>query len=209
MTVANLVWLRESLYSLTLDSLRALGTPVTFAGASKAIERSREPAVAQIGGTSTELVYYPITPCRYIDTRVVGGPLLTGSRLFNLTLTRCVKALLEHFPAETLQPGDVLVTNDPWLCAGHLFDIALVTPVFHQGRVVALMGTVGHVSDIGGVKDPLAAREIYDEGLQIPPMKLYEAGRPDRSLFRLMAQNIRNSDQVLGDVEVPGWEAES
>jgi len=53
-------------------------------------------------------------------------------RFFNLTLTRCVKALLEHFPAETLKPGDVLVTNDPWLCAGHLFDIALVTPVFHQ-----------------------------------------------------------------------------
>lgn len=133
-----------------------------------------------------------------------GNPLAHSPRampLFNLTLTRCVKALLEHFPAETLRPGDVLVTNDPWLCAGHLFDIALVTPVFHRGRVVALMGTVGHVSDIGGVKDPLAAREIYDEGFQIPPMKLYEAGRPDRSLLRLMAQNIRNSDQVLGDVE--------
>ena len=133
-----------------------------------------------------------------------GNPLAHSPRampLFNLTLTRCVKALLEHFPAETLQPGDVLVTNDPWLCAGHLFDIALVTPVFHQGRVVALMGTVGHVSDIGGVKDPLAAREIYDEGVQIPPMKLYEAGRPDRSLFRILAANIRNSDQVLGDIE--------
>ena len=133
-----------------------------------------------------------------------GNPLAHSPRampLFNLTLTRCVKALLEHFPADTLKPGDVLVTNDPWLCAGHLFDIALVTPVFHEGRVVALMGTVGHVSDIGGVKDPLAAREIYDEGFQIPPMKIYEAGVPDRSLFRLMAQNIRNSDQVLGDVE--------
>ncbi|WP_230168156.1 hydantoinase B/oxoprolinase family protein [Roseomonas sp. CECT 9278] len=133
-----------------------------------------------------------------------GNPLAHSPRampLFNLTLTRCVKALLEHFPAETLKPGDVLVTNDPWLCAGHLFDIALVTPVFHHGRVVALMGTVGHVSDIGGVKDPLAAREIYDEGFQIPPMKLYAAGMPDRSLLRLMAQNIRNSDQVLGDVE--------
>ncbi|WP_137125018.1 hydantoinase B/oxoprolinase family protein [Roseomonas sp. HF4] len=133
-----------------------------------------------------------------------GNPLAHSPRampLFNLTLTRCVKALLEHFPAETLRPGDVLVTNDPWLCAGHLFDIALVTPVFHQGRVVALMGTVGHVSDIGGVKDPLSAREIYDEGFQIPPMKLHAAGVPDNSLLRLMAQNIRNSDQVLGDVE--------
>ncbi len=133
-----------------------------------------------------------------------GNPLAHSPRsmpLFNLTLTRCVQALLEHFPPETLHEGDVLVTNDPWLCAGHLFDIALVTPVFRDGRLVALMATVGHVSDIGGVKDPLAAREIYDEGVLIPPMKLYDAGRPDRSLLTMLASNIRNSDQVLGDIQ--------
>jgi 5-oxoprolinase (ATP-hydrolysing) len=96
--------------------------------------------------------------------------------VFNLTLPRAVKALLARYPAETLQPGDVLITNDPWLCAGHLFDIAIVTPCFRDGRLVGLMGTVGHVSDIGGTKDALKAREIYEEGLQIPPMKLYEAG---------------------------------
>lgn len=133
-----------------------------------------------------------------------GNPLAHSPRsmpLFNLTLTRCVQALLEHFPADTMRPGDVLITNDPWLCAGHLFDIALVTPVFREGRLVALMATVGHVSDIGGVKDPLSAREIYDEGVQIPPMKLYSEGVPDRSLMTMMATNIRNSDQVLGDIQ--------
>jgi 5-oxoprolinase (ATP-hydrolysing)/N-methylhydantoinase A len=133
-----------------------------------------------------------------------GNPLAHSPRampLFNLTLTRCVKALLEEFPPETLRPGDVLVTNDPWLCAGHLFDIALVTPVFFEGRVVAVMGTVGHVSDIGGVKDPLSAREIYDEGVQIPPMKLYSEGVPDRSLITMLRNNIRNADQVMGDVQ--------
>ncbi|PZW40850.1 5-oxoprolinase (ATP-hydrolysing)/N-methylhydantoinase A [Humitalea rosea] len=133
-----------------------------------------------------------------------GNPLAHSPRsmpLFNLTLTRCVKALLAEFPAETLKPGDVLVTNDPWLCAGHLFDIALVTPVFHQGRVVAVMGTVGHVSDIGGVKNPLSATEIFDEGVQIPPMKLFNDGVPDRSIFTLLRANVRNPDQVLGDVE--------
>ncbi len=94
----------------------------------------------------------------------------------------------------------MLVTNDPWLCAGHLFDIAIVTPVFRGERLVGLMGTVGHVSDIGGTKDSLRAREIYEEGFQIPPMKLYEAGRPNETLFRLLAENVRNADQVLGDV---------
>jgi 5-oxoprolinase (ATP-hydrolysing)/N-methylhydantoinase A len=121
--------------------------------------------------------------------------------VFNLTLPRAVKALLARYPAETLRPGDVLVTNDPWLCAGHLFDIAVVTPVFRAGRLVGLMGTVGHVSDIGGTKDSQAAREIYEEGFQIPPMKLVEAGVPNETLFRLLAENVRNPHQVLGDVQ--------
>lgn len=120
--------------------------------------------------------------------------------VFNLTLPRAVKALLERYPSHTLKPGDVLVTNDPWLCAGHLFDIAVVTPAFVNGQLVGLMGTVGHVSDIGGTKDSLKAREIYEEGFQIPPMKLFEEGRPNETLFRLLKQNVRNGEQVLGDI---------
>lgn len=120
--------------------------------------------------------------------------------VFNLTLPRAVKALLAKYPAHTLKPGDVLVTNDPWLCAGHLFDIAIVTPVFREGVVVGLVGTVGHVSDIGGTKDSLHAREIYEEGIQIPPMKLFKAGEPNEDLFTLLAENVRNSPQVLGDL---------
>ncbi|MGP1394201.1 MAG: hydantoinase B/oxoprolinase family protein [Inquilinaceae bacterium] len=121
--------------------------------------------------------------------------------VFNLTLPRAVKALLARYPAETLRPGDVLVTNDPWLCAGHLFDIAVVTPAFRGGRLVGLMGTVGHVSDIGGTKDSLKAREIYEEGLQIPPMKLFEAGKPNETLFSLIRRNVRNGEQVVGDIQ--------
>jgi 5-oxoprolinase (ATP-hydrolysing) len=120
--------------------------------------------------------------------------------VFNLTLPRAVKALLRKFPAETLKPGDVLVTNDPWLCAGHLFDIAVVTPVFRDGRVVALMGTVGHVGDIGGSKDSLRAREIYDEGMQIPEMMLYRAGVANEDLLTLIGENVRKPKEVLGDI---------
>ncbi|MFV0383248.1 hydantoinase B/oxoprolinase family protein [Paracoccus sp. (in: a-proteobacteria)] len=120
--------------------------------------------------------------------------------VFNLTLPRAVKALLAAYPAETLKPGDVLITNDPWLCAGHLFDIAIVTPAFREGRLVGLMGTVGHVSDIGGTKDSLRAREIYEEGIQIPPMKLFDAGQPNQTLIDLIGKNVRNGEQVLGDI---------
>ena len=120
--------------------------------------------------------------------------------VFNLTVPIAVKALLKEFPPETLVPGDVLITNDPWLCAGHLFDIAVVTPVFLDGRLVALTATVGHVGDIGGTKDSLSAREIYDEGFQIPPMKLYRAGKANEDLLRLLAENVRKSPEVLGDL---------
>jgi 5-oxoprolinase (ATP-hydrolysing) len=120
--------------------------------------------------------------------------------VFNLTVPIAVKALLKKYPPHTLKPGDVLVTNDPWLCAGHLFDIAVVTPVFHGGRLVALTATVGHVGDIGGTKDSLRAREIYDEGVQIPPMMLYRAGVPNEDLFTLLAENVRKSEEVLGDI---------
>ena len=120
--------------------------------------------------------------------------------VFNVTLPRTVKALLAKFPTETLKPGDVLITNDPWLCAGHLFDIAVVTPLFRNGTLVALTGTVGHVGDIGGTKDSLRAREIYEEGIQIPPMMLYRAGAPNNDLLALIAENVRKPEEVLGDI---------
>jgi 5-oxoprolinase (ATP-hydrolysing)/N-methylhydantoinase A len=140
--------------------------------------------------------------CELLDAS--GEPLAHSPRampVFNLTLPRAVKALLAAYPPETLKPGDILITNDPWLCAGHLYDIAIVTPVFNEGRLIALMGTVGHVSDIGGARDSMRAREIFDEGLQIPPTKLADAGVPNETLWRLMRENIRNPDQVLGDVQ--------
>jgi len=120
--------------------------------------------------------------------------------VFNLTLPIVVKAMLKAYPAHTLRPGDVLITNDPWLCAGHLYDIAVVTPVFREGKVVGLVATVGHVTDIGGTTDSLHAREIYEEGLLIPPMKLFDEGRPNETLFTLISRNVRLSEQVIGDI---------
>ncbi len=120
--------------------------------------------------------------------------------VFNLTVPIAVKALLRKYPPHTLRPGDVLITNDPWLCAGHLFDIAVVTPVFRGDTLVALTATVGHVGDIGGSKESLRAREVYDEGFQIPPMMLYRAGAPNEDLFTLLGENVRKPEEVLGDI---------
>ena len=140
--------------------------------------------------------------CELLDAN--GNSLAHSPRsmpVFNLALPRAVRALMEHFPPETLQEGDVLITNDPWLCAGHLFDIALVTPVFHHGELIATVGSVAHCSDIGGTRDSLSVREIYEEGLQIPPMKLYKAGVPNEDLIKIIRQNVRNPDMVMGDLQ--------
>ncbi len=139
--------------------------------------------------------------CELLDAN--GEPLAHSPRampVFNLCLPKAVKAVLAKFPPQSLKPGDVLVTNDPWLCAGHLYDIAIVTPVFRGERLVGMVGTVGHVSDIGGTRDTLRAREIYEEGFQIPPMKLYRAGQASEDFFTLFAENVRNPQQVLGDL---------
>ncbi len=120
--------------------------------------------------------------------------------VFNLTLPRAVRALVDHFGTESLEEGDVLVTNDPWICAGHLFDVAVVTPVFRRGELVGLVGSIAHCSDIGGTRDTMSVREVYEEGLQIPPMKLYRRGEANDDLLRLVRRNVRTGEMVLGDI---------
>jgi 5-oxoprolinase (ATP-hydrolysing)/N-methylhydantoinase A len=120
---------------------------------------------------------------------------------FNLTLPRAVKEILTTIPPATMADGDVLITNDPWICAGHLYDVAVVTPVFRDGSLVALVGSIAHCSDIGGIKDSGRAREVYDEGLQIPPLRLYRAGRLNDDLAELIRRNVRRPDAVFGDIQ--------
>jgi 5-oxoprolinase (ATP-hydrolysing) len=121
--------------------------------------------------------------------------------VFNLTLPLAVRHLLAAFPRDTLEPGDVLVTNDPWICAGHLYDLAAVTPVFRRGDLVGLVGSIAHCSDIGGTRDSMSAREIYEEGLQIPPLKLYRRGELNRDLVDVIRTNVRRGEMVLGDIQ--------
>jgi 5-oxoprolinase (ATP-hydrolysing) len=73
--------------------------------------------------------------------------------------------------------------------------------VFYQERIVAYVGAIGHVTDIGGTKRPSEAQELYEEGIQIPPMKLYKAGRPNEDLFALLKENVRDADMVVADIQ--------
>ena len=86
--------------------------------------------------------------------------------------------------ANDLEPGDVLITNDPWLSAGHFFDITVLTPIFDGDRILAYIGSTIHHTDIGGYGIGAGARDVHEEGLWIPPLKLYERGEPCRGAAR-------------------------
>ncbi|RIK36257.1 MAG: methylhydantoinase, partial [Chloroflexi bacterium] len=140
--------------------------------------------------------------CEILDAR--GDSLAHSYRsmpVFNLIMPRLTRHMLTLFPVAEMQPGDVFVTNDPWLCAGHLDDISVITPIFHRGSVVAFANTVAHTSSIGGALDGMAVRDLHEEGLFIPPMRLYTAGRPNDTLFAMIRANVRQPEMVLTDIE--------
>lgn len=119
---------------------------------------------------------------------------------FCVVLPRTTKVLLREHPLETLHEGDVLVTNDPWHGTGHLPDYVVITPVFHRGKVVAFMGTVAHLADVGGHPGDIEANDVFTEGVRVPPAKLYEAGRENSLLFDIIGGNCRVPNLVLGDL---------
>jgi len=120
---------------------------------------------------------------------------------FNFALPNCAKGVLSEFPIDELKPGDVLTTNDPWLNAGHLFDLAVLTPVFNKEKnVIAIMASCAHVADIGGTRARHTTREIFDEGLFIPPLKLFEKGKVNDLLIKIIENNVRMPNMVMGDI---------
>lgn len=116
------------------------------------------------------------------------------------TISRGVQAFIEQFPLETQRPGDVFITNDPWLGNGHLFDVTVAAPVFVDGELVAFVGSNVHHTDMGGTGFGVTARDVHEEGLWIPPLKLVSAGEPNETLYALIARNVRQPSEVRGDL---------
>lgn len=110
-----------------------------------------------------------------------------------------MKHFLKAFPPDQLAPGDVLITNDPWMTAGQINDITITTPIFRKGRLVALTANTCHSADIGGRILSAEAREVYEEGLRLPIMKLFDRGEPNQVLMQIVRVNVRQPDEVIGD----------
>ena len=111
-----------------------------------------------------------------------------------------MRHFMAAYPLDTLAPGDVLLTNDPWMTAGQINDITVTTPIFKNGRPVALFANTCHSADIGGRILSAQAREVYEEGLRLPVMKLFDKGEPNDILLRIIRANVRQPDEVVGDL---------
>jgi N-methylhydantoinase B len=139
--------------------------------------------------------------CGVFDTR---GNMIaqsdTGTPGHINAMATCMRHFMAVFPEQTLAPGDVLITNDPWMTAGQINDITLVTPIFRDGRVAAYFANTCHMVDIGGRILSAEAREVYEEGLYIPIMKLFDRGQRNETLFSLIRGNVRTPDEVEGDL---------
>ena len=116
--------------------------------------------------------------------------------------------LLQSFPPETVRPGDVFICNDPWICNGQTADVFITTPAFRGERLVGFSINSVHHVDIGGRKGSGLSEEVYEEGLIIPPLKLYDDGVPNEQLFAILRRNVRFAEKMIGDLRAQvaaGW----
>ena len=125
---------------------------------------------------------------------------VTGTPGHVNAMAASVGFFLNKYPAHTMRPGDVYVTNDPWMGTGHLHDFTMVTPTFYRGKVIGLFASTTHVVDIGGIGFGADGRQVYDEGLYMPILPLAREGKMDEAFLEIVRANVREPVQGEGDL---------
>ncbi len=125
---------------------------------------------------------------------------VTGTPGHINTMAEAVKDLRGRFPLQEMKPGDIYMTNDPWIASGHLNDFLLVMPAFYQGRVVGFTSCTSHLVDLGGQGMGPEGSDIFDEGLRIPPCRLVDGGEINALLLEIIKTNSREPVANEGDI---------
>jgi N-methylhydantoinase B len=125
---------------------------------------------------------------------------VTGTPGHVNTMAMAVRHFLDRFPVQSMKAGDVFVSNDPWLGTGHLFDFVMVTPAFVQNRLVGLLASTSHVTDVGGRGFTADAVSVFEEGVLIPHMRMRRDYALNDDLLAIIAANSRNPVEVVGDI---------
>jgi N-methylhydantoinase B len=110
-----------------------------------------------------------------------------------------IKNLVRRLPEGSFRPGDVYITNDPWALAGHLNDVCVLSPIFYQDRLTAFTACILHHADIGG-RVASDNHDVFEEGLFIPLVKLYDGGTLNQGVLDMILANVRTPEQVNGDI---------
>jgi len=159
---------------------------------AKALKRTAfSPIVREAGDLATALFD--------ADARMVAQALIGTPGHIN-SLAAAAQNLIREVPLHELSDGDVLITNDPWMSAGHFFDITILSPIFRHERVIGFCGSTIHHTDIGGYGIGAGARDIHEEGLWIPVMKFYKKGRVNQTLASIIRTNVRTPTAIFGDL---------
>ncbi len=125
---------------------------------------------------------------------------VTGTPGHVNSMAESVGHFLAKFPTATMQPGDHYITNDPWLGTGHLHDLTVVTPAFHDGKIVGLFANTAHVIDVGGLGMGPEGRSVFEEGLYIPIVKCFDRGKANETFFDFIRAGSRLPVELEGDV---------
>ena len=125
---------------------------------------------------------------------------VTGTPGHVNAMADAVPHFIDTIGRDTMRDGDVYLTNDPWKGTGHLHDFTVVTPVFHEEALVGFFACPAHVVDIGGRGFGADGNSIFEEGMQIPIMRFASAGAVDQTLVQLLRANVREPDQLIGDL---------
>ncbi|WP_170571846.1 hydantoinase B/oxoprolinase family protein [Ruegeria atlantica] len=163
--------------------------------------------VEEQGQTLIRAAFSPIVrECGDISAGIfdVNGRMLaqavTGTPGHINTMAEAVLHLRGRFSLKDMKPGDIYLTNDPWLASGHLNDFLLMMPAFKDGKVVGFTSCTSHLVDLGGLGMGPEGSDIYDEGLLIPPCKLVDAGTPNALLMDIIRANSREPIANEGDI---------
>jgi N-methylhydantoinase B len=125
---------------------------------------------------------------------------VTGTPGHINSMALAVGHVIEAYPLETMQPGDVFIHNDPWMGTGHLNDISVTTPCFLGEKLIGFLACNSHIMDIGGIVDRTGSRDVFMEGLYLPILKIIDGGKVDESLMAVIRANTRQPVETVGDV---------
>lgn len=176
---------------LTLDIFWSRLIAIVNEQAAALIRSAFSPSVAEAGD---------ISACAFDPRGWMIAQAVTGTPGHINSMARCVEYCLTQYPPDSLRPGDVLITNDPWHTSGHLHDVTIVSPIFRGSDLVAFFGNICHMADVGGRPFSADSRDFFEEGLFIPLTKLFLEGRPNEELFKILRANVRTPEEVVGDL---------